>query len=566
MGKPVELKGPDLEAGAALADIPDGGMLLGHARGEPVLVARRGESLFAVGATCTHFSEPLIEGMLVGETVRCPWHHACFDLRTGAAQSPAFNPIPCYRIVRKDDRVQVGEKLTIPAPTPIADPARVVIVGGGPAGGMAAEALRRFGHAGSITVIGAEPTTPIDRTNVSKDYLAGAAPEEWMELRGAGFYAEQRIDFRVGARATALDLTAKTVAVEGGAPVPWDALVLATGAEPVRLDLPGGERVHYVRTLADSRGIIAEARAGRRAVVIGASFIGLEVAASLRARGLEVDVVGLEQRPLERVLGPELASLVREVHEAHGVRFHLGRSPRSFSGGRVELDDGTTLEADVVVAGVGVRPCTELAERAGLKIDRGILVDEMLRAAPNVYAIGDVARFPDRRSGENVRIEHWVVAQRQGEAVARAMLGQGAAFRTAPFFWTVLFDLDDQPRRTRTELGSDRDRRRPAQARRRRALSSRGSSARGGHGRARYYSLEMARRFEAESCSTSAPAAQPPHSAQTLAQRAFRNSSIFRLDLPGVALACAHAREPTIAAPDEHSPDDAPATTDAPLS
>ena len=441
MGGPVELKGPDLAVGAPLADVPDGGMLLGHAHGEPVIVARRGTQLYAVGATCTHYSGPLADGIIVGDSVHCPWHHACFDLRTGAASAPAFNPIPCYRVTQTGDRVQVGEKLTPPVPSAQAQPGRVVIVGGGPAGGMAAEALRRYGHSGSIVVLGAEATPTVDRTNLSKDYLAGNAPEEWMELRGRDWYAEQKIDLRTGVKATKLDLANKQVTLESGAPVPYDALVLATGAEPVRLHIPGAERAHYVRTLADARAIIAEAKEGRRAVVIGSSFIGLEVAASLRARKLDVTVVGKDEHPLERVLGRELSELVRSVHEKNGVRFALGRSPASIEASTVTLDDGTVLPAELVVCGIGVRPRTELAEGAGLKVDRGIVVDAQLRATEGVYAVGDVARWPDPRSGETVRIEHWVVAQRQGEAVARTLLGQGEPYRTTPFFWSAHFDL-----------------------------------------------------------------------------------------------------------------------------
>lgn len=441
MSAPTELKGPDFAAGVALATIPDGGSLLGQARGEAILAVRRAQECFAVGASCTHYGGPLAAGLVVGETVRCPWHHACFDLRTGYPSGPAYNPLPCYRVERWGDLLFVGEKLPPLAPSPVAMPARVVIVGAGPAGGMAAEALRRLGHAGAIVLVGAEATAPVDRPNLSKDYLAGTAPEEWLPLRGADFYAGQRIDFRVGTRAVSIDVPGRTLALAGGEVLRWDALVLATGAEPVRLDLPGAESMLTLRTLADSRVIVARAEKGKRAVVIGASFIGLEVAASLRARGVEVRVVGLERVPLERILGPEVGQFVRTIHEAHGVHFHLGRSPRAVEPGRVVLDDGSALEADLVIAGVGVRPRTELAEQAGLPVERGVLVDAELRAAPGIYAIGDVARWPERRSGERVRIEHWMVAQRQGEAVARTLLGRGSPFRAIPFFWSAHYDL-----------------------------------------------------------------------------------------------------------------------------
>jgi NADPH-dependent 2,4-dienoyl-CoA reductase/sulfur reductase-like enzyme/nitrite reductase/ring-hydroxylating ferredoxin subunit len=498
MGGPVELKGPDLTAGAPLADIPDGGMLLGHAHGEPVIVARRGAQLFAVGATCTHYSGPLAEGLITGDKIHCPWHHACFDLRTGAPEAPAFSPIPCYRVEHKGDRVVVSDKLIPPASVKAAKPARVVIVGGGPAGALAAEALRRYGHDGTIIVVGSEPTMPIDRPNLSKDYLAGTAPEEWMELRGRDFYSEQRIDFRAGVRAIRLDLAGRAVHLDSGEPVAFDALVLATGAEPVHLELPGKEHLRYVRSLSDSKAIIAAAQGKKRAVVIGASFIGLEVAASLRTRGLEVTVVGPESHPLERVLGRELSDLIRALHEDKGVRFALGRKPAVIAADLVTLDDGERLAADLVVAGVGVRPRTELAEAAGLRVDRGVVVDADLRAAPDVYAIGDVARWPEPRSGEHVRIEHWVVARRQGEAVARTMLGRGGPYRTAPFFWSVHYDLTinyvgHAPSWDRTVIEGDLARRDAAV-----------HYHRGGRllavatlGRDRY-ALEVARRFEAE--------------------------------------------------------------------
>src|SRR5688572_24249054 len=298
MGKAPELTGPDLTLGVAASDIPHEGLLLGHAHGKPVVVARSNGELFAVGGVCTHFSGPLGEGIVADGTIRCPWHHACFSLKSGEPSAPAFEPSPCYRIVKNGDRVSVGEALAPPAPATSAAPARVVIVGAGPAGAMAAEALRRYGHQGSIVLLGAEATPPVDRTNLSKDYLAGAAPEEWMLLRSEDYYREHQIDFRAGQAVLAIDPRGRTVTLEGGEAVPFDALVLATGAEPVRLPVPGSTELQTLRTLDDSRAIIAKAKAGQKAVVIGASFIGLEVAASLRARDVDVRVIGREQAPL----------------------------------------------------------------------------------------------------------------------------------------------------------------------------------------------------------------------------------------------------------------------------
>jgi apoptosis-inducing factor 3 len=443
-GKP---SGPDLSQGVAFADIADGGMLLGHVGDEAVLLARRGEALYAIGATCTHYSGPLAEGLMVDDTVRCPWHHACFSLRTGEAlAAPALNPVSCWRVERQQDRVIVREKLadTTPAKAAGASVGSIVILGGGAAGNAAAEMLRREGHAGGITMLSADDSVPYDRPNLSKDYLAGTASEDWIPLRPASFYQEQGIDLVLGARATRIDTAPKRVELADGRRYGFDRLLLATGAEPVRLTVPGADRenVHYLRSLADSRALIAAAKAAHRVVIIGASFIGLEVAASLRARGLETHVVAPESRPMERILGPQLGDFIRALHEAHGVVFHLGQTATTIDARGVTLTGGETLAADFVVIGIGVRPATALAEQAGLACDRGVAVDAYLETSvPGIFAAGDIARWPDPHSGEAIRVEHWVVAERQGQAAARNMLGRREAFAAVPFFWSQHYDI-----------------------------------------------------------------------------------------------------------------------------
>jgi apoptosis-inducing factor 3 len=445
MGGEQELSGPDLAQGVALSDLQDGGKLLGHSGGEPVLVVRRGEEIFAVGATCTHYGGPLAEGIVVGDTVRCPWHHACFSLRTGeAVRTPALNPVACFRVEREGGRIIVREKIE-GAPRRVASgPATVVIVGAGAAGNAAAEELRRQGYDGRIVLIDPDTDAPYDRPNLSKDYLAGNAPEEWIPLHPRDFYDERRIELLLGAGVMSLDPQAKTVTLSNGRSLEYGALILATGADPVRLPLPGSDRphVHYLRSLADSRAIIEKAKEARRAVVVGASFIGLEAAAALRARNVEVTVVAPDERPLARVMGPELGDFIRALHEEHGVRFRLGTKPKAFGERAVELENGETVPADLVVVGVGVRPRIALAEGAGLAVDNGVLVDEYLEtSASGVFAAGDIARWPDPHSGERIRVEHWVVAERQGQTAARNVLGQRERFDAVPFFWSQHYDV-----------------------------------------------------------------------------------------------------------------------------
>jgi len=445
----MESKGSDLTQGVAIDTLGDGKMVAGHVGEDAVLLARRGDEFFAVGATCTHYNGPLAEGLLVDDTVRCPWHHACFSLRTGeAVRAPALSPIACWKTERRGDRVFVKEKAS-PTPrirvVPSADgPEKVVVIGGGAAGFAAAEMLRRQRFDGSIVMLSGDDAPPVDRPNLSKDYLAGNAPEEWVPLRGDDFYAEQKIDLRLKASVAAIDPGAHEVALADGSKVPYDRLLLATGAEPIRLSLPGIELPHVftLRTLGDCRAIIARAASARCAVVFGASFIGLEVAASLRARGIDVHVVAPEKRPMERVLGPQMGDFVRRLHEEHGVIFHLEDTAAAIDTRKVTLKSGGTIDADLVIAGVGVRPRLDLAEKAGLAIDRGITVNEYLEtSAPGVFAAGDIARWPDPHSGAAIRVEHWVVAQRQGQTAAVNMLGGRERFDSVPFFWSQHYDV-----------------------------------------------------------------------------------------------------------------------------
>jgi NADPH-dependent 2,4-dienoyl-CoA reductase/sulfur reductase-like enzyme/nitrite reductase/ring-hydroxylating ferredoxin subunit len=442
-----ESNGPDLAQGVDLATLANGVPLLGHVGDEAVILVRRADEIFAIGATCTHYSGPLAEGLVVGDTVRCPWHHACFSLRTGQAdRPPALDPVPCFKVERTGNRVRVGARQEPPAvqPAPAGAVQKIVIVGGGAAGNIAAETLRREGFAGSITILSADASPPCDRPNLSKDYLAGNADPGWIPLRSAQFYTDKKIDLRLDTRVAAIHPNAREVELADGKRLAYDALLLATGATPVSLGVPGADlpHVHYLRTLADCNAIIAAAEKAKTAVVIGASFIGLEVAASLRARKIEVTVVAPDAVPMERVMGKEVGRLVQTVHEEKGVSFKLGTKATVIDAKAVHLESGEALPADLVVVGIGVRPALELAEKAGLRTDKGVVVDEHLQTSiPGIFAAGDIARWPDPHTGERIRVEHWVLAERQGQTAARNMMGKTEKFDAVPFFWTAHYDF-----------------------------------------------------------------------------------------------------------------------------
>ena len=437
---------PDLTAGVPAGSIAEGASLAGKVGKSDVLIVRTGGRLYAVGALCTHYRGALADGLVVGDTVRCPLHHACFSLATGEAlRAPALDPLKCWQVEERDGKVFVGDRAKAAAATtaPGQLPGSVVILGGGAAGLAAADMLRRQGYEKPITMLSADADVPVDRPNLSKDYLAGEAQEDWMPLWSPDLFEKHQIDLRLLSRAAAIDPAARTVTIDDGTRLDFGALLLAMGAEPVKLKIPGDSgQVMYLRTFADSRAIVGRATGVTRVTVIGASFIGLEVAASLRTRGIQVDVVAPDQVPLERVMGPAVGRFVQKTHEAHGVVFHLGQTVASIDGTTVNLSGGGTLHADFVVAGVGVRPATALAEAAHLTVDNGIVVDSFLQtSAQGVFAAGDLARWPDPHTGDRIRVEHWVVAERMGQVAARNILGQRERFDAVPFFWSQHYDL-----------------------------------------------------------------------------------------------------------------------------
>jgi 3-phenylpropionate/trans-cinnamate dioxygenase ferredoxin reductase subunit len=324
-----------------------------------------------------------------------------------------------------------------------------VIIGASLAGAKAAETLRGEGFDGSIVLIGEEAQRPYERPPLSKDYLLGKSEIDVAYVHDEGWYAEQKVDLRLGVRATAIDRGRREVVFGDGERVGYDKLLLTTGSVIRRVDTPGADLdgVHYLRRMGDSEQIKAQLSAGRRLVVIGAGWIGLEVAAAARTHGAEVTVVEMAALPLQRVLGDDVARVYAELHRSQGVDLRFGAGVREITGdgGRVSgvtLNDGTTLPADAVVVGVGIRPATELAEAAGLEVDNGIVVDEALRSSdPHVFAAGDVANALNPLLSKRVRVEHWANALNGGEAAGRSMLGQQVTYDRVPYFFSDQYDL-----------------------------------------------------------------------------------------------------------------------------
>ncbi|WP_027805160.1 apoptosis inducing factor family protein [Paraburkholderia caledonica] len=440
--------GPDFTQGISSTEIQEGRMLTGNVGGKAALLIRHAGELFAIGATCTHYGAPLAEGLLVDDTIRCPWHHACFSLRNGQMlRPPALSGIKCWHVEERDGRAVVGDEMSAPRPPKLATtgPAGpVVIIGGGAAGTTAAVTLQREGYEGLVIMLSADHSSPYDRPSLSKDYLSGAGQAAWLPLKSPQYYADHRIEIRCDTHVVSLNVAERSVTLSDGSRLSYGALLLATGAEPNRLCVPGADlsHVHLLRTRADCDALIANIKIAHRCVVVGAGFIGLEAAASLRERGLDVWLVTPGTQPMEHALGTALGDMIKVLHEAHGVVFHLGATVAKIEPDSVILSTGEVLAADLVLVGIGVHPNTSLWEEAGIATDCGVVVDGFLRTnAADVYAAGDIARWPDPRTGYNIRVEHWVVAERQGVIAARNILGKGERFAAVPFFWTLQYNV-----------------------------------------------------------------------------------------------------------------------------
>jgi 3-phenylpropionate/trans-cinnamate dioxygenase ferredoxin reductase subunit len=331
----------------------------------------------------------------------------------------------------------------------VSDDRTFVIVGASLAGAKAAEQLRTDGFAGRIVLVGAETERPYERPPLSKGFLLGKDPLEKAYVHDADWYRANDVTLCLGVRATAIDPAAHTVALSAGAPLTYSKLLLATGSAPRRLNLGGGDAngIYYLRSMPDSTSLRAALVPGAQVVVIGAGWIGLEVAAAAREHGATVTVLEVDSLPLRRVLGDEVATIYADLHRAHGVEFRFGAGIKEFGTlddrlSHVVLDDETELPADLAVVGVGIRPVVDLAEAAGLSVDNGIVTDERLTTSdPDIFAAGDVASYLHPMLGHRIRVEHWANARYGGRAAARSMLGQDAVYDRVPYFYSDQYDL-----------------------------------------------------------------------------------------------------------------------------
>lgn len=430
-------------------EVPEGGLVKVTMEDEEVLLTRIQGRFLAWGNRCPHHGAPLDEGLAVGGEVVCPWHHARFDRYTGkATRAPALDDLPRYPV-----KVAAGKIHLDPAQPPpekergLHRDQTFVVVGAGAAGNAAAETLRREGFAGRLVLITAEKEPPYDRTALSKGYLTGDVPPGWVPLRDAAFYRRLDIELWTGRRVVSVDPKERLLVFHQGDPLRYDQALLATGGRPRLPGVPGEdlEHIFMLRSFDSARSLLDAAQGAEKAVVAGASFIGMEVAAALCTRGLEVRVVAPESVPLEGVFGERIGRWLQGLHEQHGVRFHLGRSVQAFAGknGRVrtvELSDGTTLDADLVVAGLGIVPQVSYVQGTGLLEGEAVPVNPRLQTREDfLYAAGDIALVPDPRTDERRRVEHWVEAERQGQHAACSMLGVEAPYREVPFFWTMQY-------------------------------------------------------------------------------------------------------------------------------
>jgi apoptosis-inducing factor 3 len=420
-----------------------------------VLIIRRDDRVYALGAYCTHNRAPLAQGVLSCDHIICPWHNAYFNIATGDQEEPpGLDSLPRYLVRIENNQVIVAipdsasDKRTpeMAQYNPELDNRTFIILGAGAAGTHAAETLRVAGYQGRIVMITRDDKLPYDRTTLSKNYFTGKLKKEEILLRSPEFYEQHHIDVQLNRVVQKVDAKTRTITFQDHETLVYDSLLIATGGQPKQLDVPGAnlQNIFTLRSFADCEHILEAAQNAAQAVVVGSSFIGMEMAAGLTQKGVKVTVVSPDALPFEKTLGIELGQLFYQVHQEQGVTFQMERKVTQLEGEKavqsVVLDNGDRLLADLVVVGIGVQPVTDFISGIDLHPkDRSVLVDEYLCAADGVYAAGDIARYPDERTSDSMRVEHWRIAAQHGRIAAYNMAGKPTKFQGVPVFWSMQF-------------------------------------------------------------------------------------------------------------------------------
>lgn len=418
-----------------------------------ILLANVNGEVYAVENKCSHYKFALTKGALCEHRVRCPLHHACFDVRTGEQiEGPGMDGVARFEVSVAGDKISVSEE-PVATNTPHlngqakalkrgADHYTYAIVGGGTAAAYAVESIREHDPEGSIVMFSQDELPPYDRTKVSKNFLQEDNNEQSLVLRDQDFYPRLGVDFRARTRVQSVDLKEKRIRLDGGATLTYDKILLATGGKPRMLDVPGADLdgVYTIRSAADGEAARAATEEGTDVVIVGASFIGLETAMSLGKRGGNITVIAPEEKPFAGVFGDEVAQYVRDLHDAAGVHFELESKCTEIKGrdGKVTgvvLDSGKELPAEVVIIGIGVTPDLDYLEGIAYQKDGSVAVDGHLALhGDSAWAAGDIATYPDREG--MLRIEHWKVAGQQGRVAGRNMAGKSEPYQMVPYFWT----------------------------------------------------------------------------------------------------------------------------------
>lgn len=440
---------------AHVDELQDGDMKQINVDDHEILLAKVDGRFHALSAHCTHYGAPLAKGALSRDRIVCPWHHASFELASGdQLEAPGLDSLACFTVAVKENDVFIElpneiapQRLVKMAQRDKNDQRCYMVLGAGAAGEYAVEALRQAGFTGRIVLISQENTVSYDRTKCSKTFLQKKAQDEGMPLRSSTFYQQHDIELMTGRQVDRVDTRDKTLLFRDGNSLGFDKLILCTGSRPRGLGIPGSdlEEVYTLRSWADSQALREVAQKTKQAVVVGASFIAMEVVWSLRSLGLEVTVVAPDTVPFEKIFGSEIGYMLQAEHAKNGVQFQLGTKVKAIDGNDqvtgVTLENDIQLPADLVVIGIGVSPATDFIEGVELAEDGGVIVDEYLQAADDIYAAGDIAQYPDWITGKPMRIEHWRVACQQGRIAGFNAAGDETPYRSVPFFWTAQFGV-----------------------------------------------------------------------------------------------------------------------------